>query len=144
VHIEDISRAFIAALHAPRDVVHNQAFNVGQTGENYRVREIADIVKETVPGCHIEYADGAGPDPRCYRADFSKIATLLPAFKPQWTARQGALQLYDAFQKTGLILEDFEGPRYKRIDHIKHLMRTDGLDATLRWKVPAYSAGGKP
>ena len=143
VHIEDISRAFIAVLHAPREAVHNQAFNVGQTGENYRVREIAEIVRETVPGCRIEYAEDAGPDPRCYRADFTKIATTLPAFQPQWTARRGAEQLYEAFRQNGLALEDFEGPRYKRIDHIRHLMAAGDLDGSLRWRVPAYSAGGK-
>jgi hypothetical protein len=98
------------------------------------VREIADIVKETVPNCQIEYAQGAGPDLRCYRADFSKIATRLPGFKPQWTARRGAQQLYEAFKKVGLQLEDFEGVRYKRIDHIKQLMSTGLLDARMRWQ----------
>jgi len=134
VHIEDISRAFITALHAPREIVHNQAFNVGRTEENYRIREIADIVKETVPNCRIEYAEGAGPDLRCYRADFSKISNGLPGFKPQWTARGGAQQLYEAFKKVGLKLEDFEGPRYKRIDHITQLIGTGRLDHGLRWR----------
>jgi len=133
VHIEDISRAFIAALKAPREVVHNHAFNVGQSDENYRIREIADIVKETVPGCQIEYAQDAGPDLRCYRADFSKIQRLLPDFKPQWNARQGAKQLYEAYQKVGLKLDDFEGHRYKRIDQIKTLMQEGLLSESLRW-----------
>jgi len=133
VHIEDISRAFIAALHAPRRLVHNQAFNVGITEENYRVRELAEIVKETVPGCQIEYAKDAGPDKRCYRVDFGKLARTLPEFKPQWNARRGAKQLYQACQKFGLRLEDFEGPRYRRIDHIKMLLKTGRLDKTLRW-----------
>ena len=133
VHIEDISRAFAAALAAPREVVHNQAFNVGRTEENYRVREIADIVKLTVPDCVVEYAEGAGPDLRCYRADFTKIGKNLPQFKPQLTARRGAQQLYEAFKKVCLKLEDFEGPRYKRIDHIKQLMSTGLLDHSLRW-----------
>ena len=134
VHIEDISRAFIAALHAPREIVHNQAFNVGRTDENYRIREIAEIVRETVPGCRIEYAKDAGPDLRCYRADFSKITKCLPEFKPQWNAKRGAQQLFEAYKKIGLKLDDFEGPRYKRIDHIKHLLSTGRLDADLRWK----------
>jgi len=133
VHIEDIAHAFIAALNAPRELVHNQAFNVGITEENYRVRELAAIVKETVPGCQIEFAKDAGPDKRCYRVDFGKLARTLPAFKPQWNARRGARQLYQAYQKVGLRLEDFEGPRYKRIDHIKMLLKTGRLDATLRW-----------
>jgi nucleoside-diphosphate-sugar epimerase len=134
VHIEDIAAAFIAVLNAPREVVHNQAFNVGRTSENYRIREIAEIVKETVPGCRIEYAQDAGPDRRCYRADFGKIARMLPDFKPQWDARQGAQQLYEAYKKIGLTLEDFEGPKYKRIDHLKQLLRTGRLDANLRWQ----------
>lgn len=134
VHIEDISRAFIAALHAPRGVVHNQAFNVGLTEENYQIRELAEIVRETVPNCRIEYAKDGGPDKRCYRVDFSKIVQTLPEFKPQWNARQGAKQLYEAYQKVGLCPEDFEGPRYKRIEHIKHLLSTGYLDEALRWK----------
>ena len=136
VHIEDISAAFCAALKAPREVVHNQAFNVGQSEENYRIREIADIVKETVPGCKIEFAKDAGPDLRCYRANFSKIARSLPDFKPQWNARKGAQQLYEAYRKVGLKLEDFEGPRYKRIDQIKTLMAENLLGTDLRWKNP--------
>ena len=134
VHIEDISRAFLAVLSAPGEVVHNQALNVGQTEENYRIRELADIVREVVPGSRIDYADGGGPDPRCYRADFAKIQRLLPEFKPQWTARRGAEELYTAYQTAGLILEDCEGARFKRIDHLKHLLATERLDATMRWK----------
>ncbi len=134
VHIEDISSAFIAALRAPREKVHNQAFNVGRTEENYRIREIAEIVRETVPGCRIEYAKDAGPDLRCYRADFTKITKALPDFTPRWDAQRGARQLYDAYRKTGLRLEDFEGSRYKRIDHIKQLMSAGLLGSDLRWK----------
>jgi nucleoside-diphosphate-sugar epimerase len=134
VHIEDISRAFIAVLKTPREVVHNQAFNVGQSQENYRIREIAEIVKETVPGCRIEFASDAGPDLRCYRADFAKINKMVPDFKPQWNARKGAQQLYEAYKKIGLKNEDFEGPRYKRIDQIKTLMAENLLEDSLRWK----------
>ena len=134
VHIEDISRAFLAALEAPRELVHNQAFNVGRTEENYQIRDLAEIVKETVPGCQIEYAADAGPDKRCYRADFSRIARTLSNFHPQWDARKGALELYQAYQKVGLQLEDFEGPRFKRIDHIQGLLRSGRLDASLRWQ----------
>jgi len=134
VHVEDISHAFIAVLHAPREVIHNQAFNVGITDENYRIRDLAEIVKETVPGCRIEYAEDAGPDKRTYRVDFSKIARILPEFKPQWDARRGAQQLYEAYQKIGLKVEDIEGPRYMRINQIKQLLSTNRLDATLRWR----------
>ena len=133
VHIEDISRAFLAVLAAPREAVHNQALNVGQTGENYRIRELADIVQDVVPGSRIEYAKDGGPDPRCYRVDFAKIHRLLPDFKPRWTARRGAEELYTVYRSAGLVLEDCEGPRFKRIDHLKHLLAAGRVDATLRW-----------
>jgi len=135
IHIEDISRAFIAALEAPRDVVHNQAFNVGQSGENYRISELAKIVAEIVPGCVIEYAPGAGPDKRSYQVDCSKISELIPEFKPQWNVRLGVRELYEAYQKVGLQPEEFEGPKYKRIAHIEYLLSVNKLDETLRWKV---------
>jgi nucleoside-diphosphate-sugar epimerase len=134
VHIEDISRAFVAVLHAPREVVYNEAFNVGRTDDNYRIRELAEIVAETVPGCRIEYAKDASPDKRNYRVNCSKILRILPEFQPQWDARRGAEELYAAYQKVGLTLEEFEGPRYKRIDHIKLLMRDGKLDEKLRWR----------
>jgi len=133
VHIEDISRAFLAVLSAPREVVHAQAFNVGRNDQNYRIREIAQIVKETVPGCEIAFADGAGPDKRNYRADFSKIGRLLPAFQPKWDARKGARQLYEAYKALGLKHEDFEGPRFRRIDQLKQLMGMGNLGLDLRW-----------
>jgi nucleoside-diphosphate-sugar epimerase len=134
VHIEDISRAFLAVLAAPREVVHNQALNVGRTEENYRIRELAEIVQEVVPGSRIEYATDGGPDPRCYRVDFGKIQRLLPDFKPQWNARRGAEELYTAYKNVGLALEDCEGPRFKRIDHLRHLLASGRVDATLRWR----------
>ena len=133
VHIEDISRAFIAVLEAPRELVHNQAFNVGRNQDNYRIRELAEIVQETVPGCQIEYAKDAGPDKRCYRVDCRKIEQL-PNFQPQWNARKGAEQLYAAYQKVGLTLEEFEGAKYQRIAHIKKLLSSEQLDDTLRWQ----------
>jgi nucleoside-diphosphate-sugar epimerase len=132
VHIQDISRAFITVLDAPRDLLYNQVFNVGRTEENYIVREIAEIAKETVPGSQIEYAKDAEPDKRSYRVDFSKIASTLPEFKPQWTARLGAKQLYESFKKFGLALEDFEGPRYRRITHLENRVSNGNLDRTLR------------
>ena len=142
VHIEDISRAFLAVMHAPRERVHNQAFNVGRTEENYQIRELAEIVKATVPSCSIEYAADAGPDARCYRVNFDKISYTLPEFKPQWTAQLGAKQLYEAYRQTDLKLEDFEGPRYKRIDHIKKLLASRCLDSSLRWQQPVDEPAG--
>jgi nucleoside-diphosphate-sugar epimerase len=134
VHVEDISRAYIAALHAPRELVHNGAFNVGTTTENYQMREIAEMVKEIVPGCEIGFAPDAGPDKRCYRVDCNKIARTLHDFKPQWTARQGIEQLYEEYKRVGLTLEEFEGPKYKRIAHVKQLVSEGKLDENLRWK----------
>jgi len=134
VHVEDVGRAFLAVLAAPRDTVYNQALNVGQTTENYRVRDLAEIVQDVVPGSRVEYAAGGGPDPRCYRADFEKIHRLLPEFKPQWTARRGAEELATAYRSVGLVLEDCEGPRFKRIDHLKHLLATGRVDPSLRWR----------
>ena len=133
VHIEDIARAFIAVLRAPREAVCNQALNVGRTDQNFRIREIADIVKDTVPDCEIEYAMDASPDLRNYRADFGKIARTLPSFQPRWDARTGAAQLLASYRSVGLRLEDFEGPRYKRIDQIKLLIGSGRLGTDLRW-----------
>jgi len=133
VHIEDISRAFIAVLEAPTEAVWNEAFNVGHSAHNYRIRDIAEIVASLVPGCRIELAPDAAPDKRSYRVSFDKIARALPAFKPQWTARRGAMQLYEAFRSSGLRLEEFEGPTYQRIGHIKKLIADGLIDRDLRW-----------
>ena len=139
VHIEDMALAFVAALHAPRELIHNEAFNVGRPEENYRIRELAEIVAEVVPGSRVEFAEGASADKRNYRVDSSKIARVLPEYKPKWTARLGAQQLYEAYQKIGLQVEEFEGPRYRRIDHIKMLISEGRLDDRLRWRatIPA-------
>ncbi|NJO41196.1 MAG: SDR family oxidoreductase [Cyanobacteria bacterium CRU_2_1] len=140
VHIADISRAFIAVLRAPRELIHNQAFNVGRNEDNYRIRELAEIVESVVPGCQIEYAKDAGPDKRCYRVDCSKIMQTLPEFQPRWNAHRGAEELYAAYQKVGLLLEDFEGPRFKRVAHIQKLLDSRRLDANLRWQHPLVTA----
>ena len=132
VHIEDISRAFIAGLEAPRDVIHNEAFNVGQTDHNYRIRDIAEIVAEVVPGCRLEFAPDAGPDKRSYRVSFEKIARALPSFRPQWDARKGAEQLYRAYRQSNVTLEEFEGPRFQRIGHIRYLLANGLLDERMR------------
>jgi nucleoside-diphosphate-sugar epimerase len=133
VHIEDISRAFLAILEAPIELVRNEAFNVGRNEDNYRVRELAEIVEETVPGTQIEYAADASPDKRCYRVDCSKIQRVLPAFRPVWDARLGAQELYETYKRIGLSVDDFEGIRYKRIAHIRSLMAEGALDEKLRW-----------
>ena len=132
VHIEDISRAFIAVLAAPTEKIFNEAFNVGRSEENYRISEIASIVADIVPECRIEYASDAGPDKRCYRVNFEKIASALPDFKPRWSARMGVEQVYAAYKSSGLTLEEFEGPRYQRIAHIKQLLADGIIDSDLR------------
>jgi len=132
VHIEDISRAFVAALEAPEARVRGEAFNVGRTDHNYQIRDLAEIVAQVVPGCKLEYAADAGPDTRSYRVSFEKIKHTLPEFKPQWDARRGAEQLYQAFCSSKLTLDEFEGPRYQRIGHIKMLKAEGLLDGNLR------------
>lgn len=134
VHIRDITRAILCVLEAPREKIHNEIFNVGLTEENYRIRDLAAIVAETVPGCRIEYAPDGGPDKRCYRIDCSRLRQVLPAFQPQWNARKGAQQLYEAYRTIGLTLEDLESGRYLRIRHIRKLMECGRLDADLRWQ----------
>ena len=132
VHIRDISAAFAAALEAPEEVVFNQAFNVGQTAHNYRIRDIAEIVAKVVPDCRVEYADDAGPDKRSYRVSFEKIKKALPGFKPEWDAMRGAEELYKAYRSANLDLAAFEGPKYQRIGHIQQLMANGTLSSDLR------------
>jgi nucleoside-diphosphate-sugar epimerase len=139
VHIEDIARAFLAVVEAPRDLVHDQAFNVGNSSENYRVRDLAQIVSEIVPGSSVSFAADAGPDLRNYRVNCDKILRLLP-FRPKWNARSGAEELYSVFVHRGLRLEDFEGPRLQRIGHLKALLAEKLLDENLRWAPPRSSA----
>lgn len=134
VHAEDIAGACVALLNAPREVVHNQAFNIGANDENYQVRDLAEIVRQTVPGCVVEYAGAGGPDPRNYRVDFTKLARALPDFKTKWNARLGVEQLYAAYQREQLSDTDFQGRRYVRMKQLKHLLDARLLDDTLRWK----------
>ena len=141
VHVRDISAAVLSTLEAPQEAIHNEVFNVGQTEENYRIRELADIVAETVPGSRIEYAPGGGPDKRCYRVNCDKIRRCLPTFRPRWTARTGAQELHDAYRAVGLTFEDVEHGRYTRISHIQRLLKAGQLDASLRWSQPPVQVG---
>lgn len=133
VHVADIARAYIAVLEAPSELVHNQAFNVGRMRDNYQIRDIAEIVEATVPGSRIEYASDAGPDRRCYRVDFTKLASSLPGFRPRWRAPEGAREIHETIRDLGLDAEDFEGARYNRLDHIKELLDRNLLDTDLRF-----------
>jgi nucleoside-diphosphate-sugar epimerase len=133
VHIRDIVAAILAVLDAPREAVHNETFNVGHTDENYRIRELADMVAEIVPGCHVEYAPDGAPDKRCYRVNCDKIHHVLKGFRLQWTARKGAQELYDAYRTVGLTDDDLKHGRYVRISQIQRLQKSGRLDEALRW-----------
>lgn len=137
VHVQDICSAFLAALEAPRSVIHNQAFNVGQTSENYRIRDLADIIADVVPGSRVEMAPGAGPDKRCYRVDCDKIEARLPGYRPEWSARRGAEELYTAFRKADLKPHDLEAPAFFRLGRIEELIEGGRLSADLRWATAA-------
>ena len=134
VHIEDISRSFITLMKAPKEKVHNQAFNIGINSENYQIREVADFVGKTVPNCEVSFADGASPDLRNYRVNFDKLHTTFPEIGLQWTVPKGIVQLYNEYKRIGLNADDYEGVQYKRIAHIKHLLANNELDESLRWK----------
>jgi nucleoside-diphosphate-sugar epimerase len=140
VHIEDISRAFTAVAEAKRELVHDNAFNVGQTKENYHVSDVAQIVAETVPNCKIEYAPGAGPDPRCYRVNCDKLGKVIPAYQPQWSARAAAKQVYEAIKKYGLTMEQFEGPGLARLPHMKKLIADGVVDERFNYIAKATKA----
>ena len=133
VHIRDITAAILSVLEAPLNPIHNEVFNVGRTEENYRISQLAEIVAETVPGCRVEYAADGGPDKRCYRINCDKLRRVLPSFQPEWTARKGAQELYDAYRAAGLSFEDIDKERYIRISHIRRLVKAGKLDASMRW-----------
>ena len=134
VHVDDISRACLATVEAPREAVHLEAFNIGRSDENYRVREVAEIVAEVVPSTRLAFAEGAGPDRRNYRVDCDKAAEALPGFAPTWTVPDGVAQLFSAFLEHGPTLADLDGPRFQRIRRIQELIDADRLDADMRWR----------
>ncbi|MGH9153111.1 MAG: NAD-dependent epimerase/dehydratase family protein [Acidimicrobiales bacterium] len=141
VHVEDISLAFCALLEAPLDLVHCQAFNVGRTSENYRIREVAAIVEDVVPGSRITFAADAGPDLRNYRVSCERIETTVPGYRPVWTVRRGVEQMLAAYLEHGLTLDDLTGGRLQRIARVVHLLGEGRLDDTLRWTTAASAAG---
>jgi nucleoside-diphosphate-sugar epimerase len=132
VHIRDIIDAFEACLTAPREVIHDQAFNVGRSGENYQIRTVANMVAEIVPDCEVSFAAGASADARDYRVDFRKVETLLPDYRPTWTVRAGIEELYDAYLAAHLTEGQWAGDRYYRLRTIRSLMERGLLDADLR------------
>ena len=138
VHVEDISAAFLAVLHAPRELVHDEAFNVGASSENYRIRELAEMVEEVVPGARATFAEGGGPDKRSYRVDCSKIARVLPEFEPQLDRPARASSSCTRHtSRNELTFDEFTGTRYLRINRVRELQEAGRLDEELRWRVPA-------
>jgi nucleoside-diphosphate-sugar epimerase len=133
VHAEDIAAAFVALLEAPREVVHGKAYNIGQTDENYLIRDVAELIAEVLPGSRLAFAEGAGTDLRNYRVSCDLVAAEVPGFSPQWTVRKGVEQLVEAYQRHGLTIEEFTGERHQRLKRIKALQATGQLDASLRW-----------
>ena len=131
-HIEDICGAMLCALTADREAVAGQSFNVGADTENYRVREIAEIVAKTFPGCELTIGDSGG-DTRSYRVSFAKIRKHMPEFRAQWTAERGARQLKAVFERIGLDRETFEAAPFTRLKELKHLRETRQIDARLLW-----------
>ncbi len=139
VHGLDIAQAIIRALDAPREKVHNQIFNVGDTTHNYTVREIAEIVGEVFPGCQVTFGQ-QGADNRSYRVSFEKIKSALPGFKCQWNARRGAEQLCAIFERIAMTPETFNSPGFTRLKQLEYLIRTQQIDKDFFWKnetVPA-------
>lgn len=135
IHVEDLANAFIACLEAPIEVVHNEAFNIGQEKENYQIRNMADIVKKIIPNCEIEYTYEHGSDSRTYKVNFDKISTKLKGyFFPKWNAEKGVVQLYNAFKKHGLTYKEFIGTKYIRINRLKKLVKNKKINKNLFWK----------
>jgi len=132
VHLRDIIQAFERCLAAPREAIHDQAFNVGKTTENFRIRDVANLVAEVVPNCEVAFAAGASADSRDYRVDFSKIEAKLPGFEAKWTLRAGIEELYEAYKAAGMSREVWQGPRYYRLPTIRNLMAAGKLDNNLR------------
>ena len=132
VHAEDIAAAFLALLEVPRERVHNRAYNVGQTSENYLIRDVAELVHEQVGGT-VTFAEGAGTDARNYRVTCDLIAAEVPEFRPQWTVAKGIAQLVENYQRYGLTIDALTGPQHQRLKRIRELMDAGRLDGDLRW-----------
>ena len=139
VHVEDIARAFLAVLEAPREIVHDEAFNIGSSTENYRIREVAEIVAEVMPSTRVAYAEGCERDARSYRVDCSKLARMLPDARPRWTVRRGCEQLRDVYARARLTFEEFMGPSYLRIKRVQELQKSGRLDGELRPRMAVAS-----
>lgn len=142
VHALDIAKAIICTLEAPRDVVHDQIFNVGDTAHNYQVRQVAQVVAEAFPGCQLSFGNSDG-DNRSYRVSFEKINHMLPGFACEWDARRGAQQLYEVFKAIDMEAETFSFRGFTRLKQLQYLLATQQLNTAFFWapmeKVPATS-----
>jgi len=136
VHIEDISRAFLAMLEAPRELVHNEAFNVGRAVDNVQIRQVAEMVRDAVPGSTVTLAEGAGPDLRNYRVDFSKLDDTFPGLKLRWSVREGIEELAEAYAKYSMTVDDFNSSRFVRLRRIRELLTAGTVDEMLRRTAP--------
>ena len=135
VHVRDVARAALVLLEAPEELVAGEAFNIGSAEQNYRIRELAEIVHERLPESAVTFADGASSDPRSYRVDFSKFEAAFPRFRCEWTAERGADELAEAYEAVELTFDDFQGHRYVRLNQLRRLLEKDALDLDLRWKI---------
>jgi len=139
VHVLDIAFAIACTLEAPRQAIHNQIFNVGSNSENYQVREIAEIVADTFPGCSLSFGTSDG-DNRSYRVNFDKIHAMLPGFRCHHDVRTGARELYDLFHRIDMSPDIFEFRAYTRLKQLQHLLRTGQIDSDFHWCRPAGAA----
>jgi nucleoside-diphosphate-sugar epimerase len=137
VHVQDIARSFVAVLAAPRETIHNQAFNNGSGTLNHQIIELAEIATKTVRGCQLEVRAQAGADQRTYKSDFTKFSRAFPDFRFKWSARDGAAELYETFRRIGLRHEDYLDKRFIRLKWLRHLLDAHRLDSSLRWTPPA-------
>jgi len=141
VHVQDIARATVALLEADREVVHDEAFNIGSEQQNVRISDLAEVLRELL-GCEIEFGDDATTDPRSYRVDFTKLRTTLPSFSCAWAVPAGARELAHAYATNGLTREEFlETGRYTRLAQLKRLLDEGALDGGLRWRAGRLAAG---
>ncbi len=142
VHALDIAKAIICTLKAPREAVHNEIFNVGDTQQNYQVREIAEIVARVFPGCQLSFGD-LESDNRSYRVSFDKINSQLPGFSCEWDAERGARQLYEVFKRIDMTQETFNHRGFTRLKQLEYLLRTEQIDPNFFWSdtaVPEFAA----
>ena len=141
VHIEDIARAYLVLLEAPREKVHNEAFNVGRSEENYQIRDIARMVERIVPNCEVAFADGATADERCYIVDCRKLESRFPDYQPQWTVESGIEQLYNVYRRFAVTEREVFGPQHIRLKQIEQLLDEGLLDEHLRLNSTTAPAG---